>query len=121
MVSIIGRFLEHSRIFYFENGGSPEIYVGSADLMERNLDRRVEVLFPILDRMLLDHLKNVVLDSLLADNELQFILQEDGSFRRKSHGNVEQSLNAQSYLLDWYAEHKRQENGINERMLSSPV
>ena len=62
--SIVGRFLEHSRIYYFENGGEPEVYIGSADLMERNLDRRVEVLCPIADPELRRHLRDVVLAAL---------------------------------------------------------
>ena len=53
--SIVGRFLEHSRIYWFENGGEPQAFIGSADLMERNLDRRVEVLCPVLDRSLLEY------------------------------------------------------------------
>ena len=64
----MGRFLEHSRIYYFRNGGEEEIYLGSADLMPRNLDRRVEVLFPVLDRKLMRHLRDVVLEKMLEDD-----------------------------------------------------
>ena len=64
--SIVGRFLEHSRIFWFHNGGHEEMYIGSADLMERNLDRRVETLTPIRDPEILEHLRDVVLARLPA-------------------------------------------------------
>ena len=64
--SIVGRFLEHSRIYSFENGGEPQAFIGSADLMERNLDRRVEVLCPVLDRSLLEYLRETVLGAYLA-------------------------------------------------------
>lgn len=60
VISIVGRFLEHSRIYYFHNGGNEVIYVGSADLMSRNLNRRVEVLFPIEDHRLVRHLRERV-------------------------------------------------------------
>src|SRR5436190_22564867 len=63
--SIVGRFLEHSRIYWFENDGQEEMYIGSADLMERNLDRRVESLVPVLDPELLAHLRDVVLHAYL--------------------------------------------------------
>src|SRR6185436_3051759 len=65
--SIVGRFLEHSRIFWFNNGGHEEMYIGSADLMERNLDRRVETLSPVRDVEVLEHLRDVVLHSYLQD------------------------------------------------------
>ena len=65
--SVVGRFLEHSRAYYFENGGEPELYIGSADLMERNLDRRVEVLCPVHDRRLADHLDQIVMMASLRD------------------------------------------------------
>ena len=64
--SIVGRFLEHSRLYYFKNGGNPEVLIGSADLMERNLDRRVEVLCHVRDTGLMSHLHDVVLEKLLA-------------------------------------------------------
>ena len=78
--SVVGRFLEHSRIYYFENGGEPEVFIGSADLMERNLDRRVEVLCPVRDTELRQHLRAVVLDSLLRDTDRAYLLQSDGSY-----------------------------------------
>jgi len=80
--SIVGRFLEHSRIYYFHNGGEEEIYIGSADLMERNLDRRVETLFPIEDRRLLRFLRDTVLELYLQDNVQARELQSDGSYVR---------------------------------------
>ena len=67
--SIVGRFLEHSRVFWFQNGGHEELYLSSADLMERNLDRRVETMTPVRDRGLLSHLRHVVLDAYLRDTD----------------------------------------------------
>ena len=80
--SIVGRFLEHSRLFSFENGGAPLMYVGSADLMERNLDRRVEVLCPIVDRDLEEYLRTVVLGTYLLDSRRAWQLDGDGSYMR---------------------------------------
>ena len=105
--SIIGRFLEHSRIYYFENGGSPEMYIGSADLMERNLDRRVEVLTPVLDEEIKQHLKNVVLDSLLSDNVQKFELNSNGQYKRIVSQN-EETHASQLHLLNLYSENKRE-------------
>jgi len=79
--SIVGRFLEHSRIFYFHNGGVPEIFLGSADLMERNLSRRVETVAPVLDPALAAALKQQLLDLYLADNVRARELHPDGSYR----------------------------------------
>ncbi len=81
--SVVGRFLEHSRIYYFENGGEPEVFIGSADLMERNLDRRVEVLCPVRDPELRQHLRSVVLDSLLRDTERALPAAERWDLRRR--------------------------------------
>ncbi len=82
--SIIGRFLEHSRIFYFANGGgeTEEVYIGSADLMHRSFDRRVEVVTPILDPEIRQYLKNKVLTSYLNDAINARILAPDGSYKR---------------------------------------
>jgi polyphosphate kinase len=80
--SIVGRFLEHSRIFYFENGGEGEVYIGSADWMPRNLYERVEVLIPLKDPMLRERVRREILDVYLADNMKTRILERDGSYRR---------------------------------------
>jgi polyphosphate kinase len=78
--SVVGRFLEHSRIFYFENGGKqPEIYIGSADWMQRNLDRRVEVVAPILSSKIKNYIKKEILDAYLRDNTKARLLQPDGN------------------------------------------
>src|SRR2546422_3990888 len=80
--SVVGRFLEHSRIFYFANGGEEEVYLGSADWMPRNLYDRVEVMFPLKDAMLRDRVKHEILDSYLADKLKARILKRDGSYVR---------------------------------------
>jgi polyphosphate kinase len=80
--SIVGRFLEHSRIFYFENGGEPEVYLGSADWMPRNLHERVEVLFPLKNPLLRDRVVHEILAALLADNVKTRFLQKDGRYLR---------------------------------------
>lgn len=79
--SIVGNFLEHSRIFYFENDGEEEVYMGSADWMPRNLDRRVEILFPVLDAEIKDKVKHI-LDVELADNVKAHVLKPDGNYEK---------------------------------------
>jgi polyphosphate kinase len=80
--SLVGRFLEHSRIYFFENGGDEEIYVGSPDWMPRNLYERVEVLVPLRDPMLRERVRQEILEAYLADNLKTRILNRDGSYRR---------------------------------------
>ena len=80
--SIVGRFLEHSRIFYFANGGEEEIYIGSPDWMPRNLYERVEVLVPLLDEMLRERVRHEILDAYLADNRKARILLKDATYIR---------------------------------------
>ena len=96
--SIVGRFLEHTRVYYFENAGKPEVFCASADWMERNLFRRVETCFPILDSRLR---KRVIheLDYYLQDNTQAWILQPDGRYERAQPAADEQPLSAQQALL----------------------
>ena len=98
--SIVGRFLEHSRAYHFENGGDPQLYIGSADLMERNLDRRVETLIPIQDPEIREHLRDVVLHAYLEDTDRAMILDSAGSYRRPDAGAAR--FNAQQVLLQRY-------------------
>ena len=79
--SIVGNFLEHARIFYFENGGSPEVYMGSADWMPRNLDKRVEIMFPVEDPALKEQVVHI-LKVQLEDNVKAHILQPDGTYEK---------------------------------------
>jgi polyphosphate kinase len=96
--SIVGRFLEHSRIFYFANGGDEEVYIGSADWMTRNLDRRVEVVTPVLDPQLRKYLKDTVLAAYLRDNVQARILNADGVYERPKPGAGEKSFNSQTHF-----------------------
>lgn len=96
--SIVGRFLEHSRIFYFENNGKDEVFIGSADLMYRNLSRRVEVLTPIKDAQLRSVLKDTVLAAYLKDNVNARELRADGTYVRVKPAAGEKSFDAQMEL-----------------------
>jgi polyphosphate kinase len=96
--SIVGRFLEHHRFYYFYNGGDEELYAGSADLMDRNLHRRIETLFPIKDAKLLRHLRDDVLELYLRDNTQARELRPDGTYVRITPGDA-LPVNAQMILL----------------------
>jgi polyphosphate kinase len=100
--SIVGRFLEHSRIFWFQNAGEPEIFCGSADWMARNLVERCEVVFPVQDKELAKRLKDEILEAYLADNVKARILQPSGEYIRagaNGHSHNERKLSAQDYLM----------------------
>ena len=99
VTSIVGRFLEHSRIYYFGNGGAEEIYLGSADLMPRNLDRRVEILFPVNSPALRARIRNGILDVYLADNVKARHMMSDGSYARVRTKASVHAVDAQRELL----------------------
>ncbi len=100
VTSIVGRFLEHTRIYYFRNGGDEEILIGSADLMGRNLDRRVEVLFPIRDPHIKTAMRDDVLFLHLRDNFKARRLRADGRWERVVPGPGEEVLSSQRHLVE---------------------
>jgi polyphosphate kinase len=97
--SIVGRFLEHSRIYYFLNGGAEEIIMGSADIMPRNLNRRVEILFPVQDPAIVRRLRDEILTVYLNDNMKTRVLHADGSWEHIWPGADEEPLNAQEWFV----------------------
>ncbi|KTT55082.1 polyphosphate kinase 1 [Pseudomonas oryzihabitans] len=97
--SIIGRFLEHSRIYYFLNGGDEKLYLSSADWMERNLDMRVETCFPVEGKKLISRVKKE-LEGYLTDNTQAWVLQEDGSYVRQSPTGNQNARSVQATLLE---------------------
>jgi len=99
--SVIGRFLEHSRVYWFENAGEPEMYLSSADWMERNFFRRVEIAFPVLRKELRERIYKD-LETYLSDNANAWELRPDGSYARVTAGNASAS-DAQATLLERYA------------------
>jgi len=98
VTSIVGRFLEHSRVYYFRNGGAEEVYLGSADLMRRNLSHRVEILFPVRNPKLVRRLKDV-LDTQLADEKKSHQLQSDGRYIRTSKSGQADAIDSQLQFL----------------------
>ncbi|HZI17298.1 MAG TPA: polyphosphate kinase 1 [Pyrinomonadaceae bacterium] len=98
--SIVGRFLEHSRVYYFLNGGDEELYTGSADWMHRNMDRRVEVVAPVRDPRLKKYLKDVLLAAYLRDNVKARELQPDGSYRRPRRAPGDEPFSAQLHFIE---------------------
>jgi polyphosphate kinase len=102
VISLVGRFLEHSRIYYFRNGGRPKVFIGSADAMERNFDRRVEVVVPVDSPELIRHLRDVVLDAYLRDTVNARELRADGVYRMVEPGDSETPFDAQTFFAGFY-------------------
>jgi polyphosphate kinase len=100
VTSVVGRFLEHSRVFYFRNGGDDELYLGSADLMPRNLDRRVETLFPIRDAAIKQSIKEGLLEPFMRDTVHARRLLGNGQYQRVQPQLGQAPFDVQRWLLD---------------------
>ena len=100
VISVVGRFLEHSRIYWFRNNGEEEVYAGSADLMPRNLNRRVEIIFPVEEARLIRFLREEVLDVYLEDNVKARVMKSDGTYVRRPIPRGEPRISAQEVLLE---------------------
>jgi polyphosphate kinase len=105
--SIVGRFLEHSRVFYFANGGNEELYIGSADLMSRNLKHRIEVVTPVHDSALKSYLKDTLLDAYLRDNVRARALRSDGTYERVPRSDRNEKFDSQAFFMGQAASHWR--------------
>lgn len=99
VISVLGRYLEHSRIFYFQNGGKEKIFLGSADLMTRNLSRRIETLFPIENEQHIRYLRDYVLETYLKDNSSARLMKPDGTYVRVSPNEDQPIFNAQEVFM----------------------
>jgi polyphosphate kinase len=98
----VGRFLEHSRVYWFNNGGNEELYIGSGDLMPRNLDRRVEVLTPVEGPTLRRRLRDEILETYLHDTVKARRMLPDGSYERITPAAGDEPLNA----MEWFIAHR---------------
>jgi polyphosphate kinase len=106
--SIVGRFLEHSRVFYFYNDGNEEMYMGSADIMQRNLDGRVETLFPIEDEKIRNEVMKSLIKAALKDNQKARILLPDMSYQRIVPLDGAKPVNSQEWLIKQVEKHSGQ-------------
>jgi polyphosphate kinase len=100
VTSIVGRFLEHSRILLFSNNGNEEVFLGSADMMQRNLDRRVEIIFPVQDEKLKNSLIKIVLKTYLKDNVKARILMPDMTYQTIHPHDGDKKINSQEWLMN---------------------
>ena len=100
VISVVGRFLEHSRIFYFYNSADEEIYLGSADLMTRNLNHRVEVVFPVESAEHVRYLRDHVLDLYLKENAQARLMQADGTYKRVHLQDGDEPIDIQEWLMN---------------------
>jgi polyphosphate kinase len=116
VTSVVGRFLEHSRVYYFQNGGAEEVYIGSADLMPRNIDHRVEVLFPVQDPKMVTRIRDEVLSIYLADNVKARRMLPDGTYLRNKPGDGRKRVNSQEWLL----KHRGRATDRTKRIRSRP-
>ena len=114
VISIVGRYLEHSRVYYFLNDGAEEVYMGSADLMMRNLDHRVEVIFPIENAEHIRRIRDEMLDAYLKDNTRARVMQKDGSYVRLKPSENAKPVDVQEFFMN----HSRM-NNLNHPLLSS--
>ncbi len=96
--SIVGRFLEHSRVFCFQNAGEPEVFLGSADVMLRNLDHRVEVVFPVTSRPLVNRIRERILAPYLVDDCRARLMNTDGTYTRAQRGNAKANDSQEAFL-----------------------
>ncbi|MDQ3813894.1 MAG: polyphosphate kinase 1 [Armatimonadota bacterium] len=121
--SIVDRFLEHSRIFYFSNNGDEEIYIGSADWMRRNFHQRIEVAFPVEDAALKTRLKDEILFAALNDNVKARVLKMDGSYQRVKRRAHDKPLRSQMWLLEQTARRDAEPtpNFLDSRPVAAPV
>jgi len=99
VTSIVGRYLEHSRIFYFYNKGKEEIYLSSADMMQRNLDRRVEITFPVEDPKLKTEIMRSILKISLKDNIKSRMLLPDMTYKINDHVDGAKKINSQEWMM----------------------
>ena len=106
VISIVGQYLEHSRIFYFLNKGHEEIYLGSADLMQRNLNHRVEVVFPIEKQHFIRHIRDDILENYLRDNLRARVMQSNGRYKRKKVPDSQLGIDVQQLLMQMEKNHE---------------
>ena len=114
VISIVGRFLEHARIYYFQNGGNEEYLTGSADLMKRNLESRVETVFPV-ETPRLQHELRFIIDTQLADTRLAWEMKSDGSYEQLADGSGKKSRGSHLLFIEHAEKRHKRATRLNRR------